>query len=274
VRGGLAGSFYDTSHRNHPDEFSSWVWLLQSTYYRCADVADPLDSACAAFTASKRKPLFHHPSEAMPANLPYLYLWRDPDNGTGAPLVDRNFIGAGDPTGSGWPTCREGTGLPWRSVYDLGASTDFTVGDSLYMLSEGGYGAYNNLIQGLGGCMRVVAHRYPLSAPSPDLAAAYQEQRNKVLKPWYDEAYGIVRGILDLYKNDYGYVPDIENSTCLGPDPLDPGQSTMLAWRYGTGASVHDTVIRRAQWYSILAVWYLWYDSDWLDVDPDVWLAP
>ncbi|MFN2250929.1 MAG: hypothetical protein ACK2UL_03345, partial [Anaerolineae bacterium] len=68
--------------------------------------------------------------------------------------------------------------------------------------------------------------------------------------------------------------PDIENSTCIGPDPTDPGSDMVLSWRYGTGATVSETTIRRAMWYSILSVWYLWYDSTWLDVDPDIWLAP
>lgn len=268
-KGGLSGSFYDTGHRNHPDEFLNWSWLLMSTYYRCAAVGDPLDPSCADFSGSNRKALFLMPDDPDFANVRYRYLWHDPDRESGTPLVNTAYVAAGDPTGTGLPACNTTSGLPWRGVYDfVGAK------DSPYMISEGGYGAYNNLVQGLGGFMRVAAHRYPLASPSPDLDVAYEEQRANVLKPWYDESYEIVDGILDLYRYTYGYVPDIENSTCIGPDPTDPASDMVMSWRYGTGATVRDTMIRRAMWYSVLSVWYLWYDSDWLDVDPDTWLAP
>jgi hypothetical protein len=128
----------------------------------------------------------------------------------------------------------------------------------------------------MGGFMRLVAARYPLAAPDSSLDPAYAAQRAAVLKPWYDHAFAQVDGILKLYRDDvngYGYVPDIENSACRGEDPTAPGQYMMLAWRQGTGETVHQTTVRRAMWYSILAVWYLWYDSGWLDVDPAVWIA-
>ena len=266
---GLSRSFYDTTSRNHPDEFLSWVRLLTATYYRCQSAADPLDPACADFGGADRKPLFTAPADAA-VDVRYRYLWRDP-GGHLSPLVHPSRVAAGDAEGLGIPACRVGSGLPWRGVYD------FTIpGEGGYLLDEGGFGAYNSLVQGLGGFMRVTAARYPLQAPEASLAPAYAAQRAAVLKPWYDQAYTTVAGILDLYRDQaggYGYVPDVENSGCRGQDPTAPGQFMMLTWRQGTGDSVHQTTVRRALWYSVLAVWYVWYDSDWLAVDPAVWIA-
>jgi hypothetical protein len=283
---GLARSFYDTAQRNHPDEFASWVWLLVSSYYRCQAVADPLDDRCITFSTAQapypatieRRALFADPGDAT-VPVPYRYLWRDPNAGTPDVLLPDSHIGTGDPTGSGIPTCRGGSGLPWRHTWDftLANPNPAIVGaDGGHLIDEGGFGAYNELVQGLAGFMRVAAARYPLPAPDGSLTAAYDAQRDNVLKPWYDEAYRLVKGILALYRDDvngYGYVPDIENSVCKGADPTNPSETTMLAWRYGTGATVDETVARRAQWYSVLSAWYLWYDSTWLDVDPDVWIA-
>lgn len=126
--------------------------------------------------------------------------------------------------------------------------------------------------------MRVIAARHPLAAPQPDLAAEYDAQRQNVLEPWYDHAYNLAKGILALYRDGatgYGYVPDIENATCRGDDPTTPAaDDMMLSWSYGTDTPIAETVARRASWYSTLVVWYLWYDSAWLDIDPDAWLAP
>lgn len=264
---GLTRSFYDTASRNHPDEFASWSKLLAASYYRCDTVADPLDPACADFGGADRKALYTDPTDGS-VDLRYRYLWKDP-GGWADPMVPTSHVGAGDPGGMGIPSCKVSSGLPWREVYD------FTGGQG-YLVDEGGFGAYNSLVQGFGGFMRLAAARYPLAAPDPSLAAEYAAQRTDVLKPWYDLGYTTVDGILGLYRDEvggYGYVPDIENSACRGEDPTAPGQYMMLTWRHGTGDSVHQTTIRRAKWYSILAVWYLWYDSSWLDVDPDVWIS-
>lgn len=263
---GLAGSFFDTAARNHPDEFLAWVKLLASTYYRCPNVSDPLDAACADFAGSDRQPLFTRPDDSgVPVR--FRYLWRDEGP---AWLLHPSRVAESDPAGMGIPTCRVQSGLPWREVHAFGETGNPA------RLDEGGYGAYNSLVQGLGGFMRVAAARYPLAAPSAELEAGYDEQRSAVLAPWFAESYGLVAGILELYRDEvggYGYVPDIENSACIGDDPTAPGQRMVLTWRQGTGESVHQTTVRRAMWYSVLAVWNLWYDSTWLDVDPAVWIA-
>jgi len=247
-------------------------------------VPDPLDDRCFTYSTAQapfpatidRHPLFTAPGDGS-VPLIYRYLWRDRNRGTPTALLPTSHIGTGDPSGTGLPSCRGGTGLPWRSVWDFTAGGG-AGGDGAYLIDEGGFGAYNQLVQGLGGFMRVVAARYPLAAPSPDLVGAYDAQRQNVLKPWYDDAYTTVKGMLALYRDQaagYGYIPDIENSVCRGDDPTTPAvDDMMLSWRYGTGSTVNETVARRAMWYSVLAVWYAWYDSDWLDVDPTVWLAP
>ena len=93
-----------------------------------------------------------------------------------------------------------------------------------------------------------------------------------MLKPWYDEAYTTVGNIFSLFTDTLGYVPDIENSNCLGtnPDPGDPSLA-MISWQQGTGATTQATAIRRAMWYSIAANWTWWYDPDWLVIDPQRW---
>jgi len=173
---GLSHSFYDAAIRNHPDEFMNWPWLLMATYYRCSGVADPLESSCADFGGASRHPLFLMPDDADFSNVRFRYLWRDSLRGTGSPLVDTAYVAAGDPDGSGLPTCSVTSGLPWRGVYDFTSAAD-----SAYMISEGGYGAYNNLVQGLGGFMRLAALRYAEPASSPDLAAEFAAQRANVL---------------------------------------------------------------------------------------------
>jgi hypothetical protein len=67
-------------------------------------------------------------------------------------------------------------------------------------------------------------------------------------------------------------VPDIENSSCVGTDP-EPGSTerTVHTWQYGTWDSASATTVRRALWYSVAALWYWQYDTDWLDIDPAAW---
>jgi hypothetical protein len=156
--------------------------------------------------------------------------------------------------------CAGKPGVPWRRIHNRDVASD----SPAYLHDEGGFGAYNELIQGTGGLMRVIAERYPLGAGDP----AFLQQRADVLKPWYDEAYNQASGIINLYKNYYEYVPDIENSTCMGtnPDPADPTPA-MITWQQGTGASTEATTIRRAMYYSLASVWNYWYDSNWLDAE-------
>ncbi len=247
---GLAPSLFDAIHRNHVDEFQSWIWLYQSSYYRCtgSPTNDPLDPACFAAGSGVRKRLFTPPNPAS-ASLRFDYLWR-----YDATAFEPDFVAGSDNACIGKP------GVPWRRIHDRA-----TAGDNLlYLHDEGGYGAYNQMLQGTGGLMRVIAERYPLNPGDP----AFAQERTNVLKPWYDEAFNQASGIISLYKTYYGYVPDIENSTCSGtnPDPTDPTPA-MLSWQQGTGASTEATTIRRAMFYSLAALWNYWYDSNWLDAD-------
>ncbi|MEO8084973.1 MAG: hypothetical protein ABI780_14215 [Ardenticatenales bacterium] len=269
VSEGLAPSLFDAWHRNNVDEFSMWVWLMQSSYYRCVDVSDPADPRCLAFAPGKwpypvpaeikRLPLFADPADAG-APLAFRYLWREPRPGPNPALPAAFVASPSNLTG-----CRDTPGAPWRWAYDKDnpAARD-------YMIDEGGFGAYNEMLQGYGGLMRLLAARYPLNPIDPSELANYTTQRSDVIKPWYDTAYAQVSQMLALYKTDYGYVPDIENSTCLGEDPGPSGRS-VLTWQYGTGDSVSAVTIRRAMWYSVAASWYWWYDSGWKDVDGGVW---
>jgi len=261
---GLADSLVDAEHRNHVEEFQSWIWLFQASYYRCPNPpsGDPADPACFAFSSTHRKPIFTRPNNVSPT-LRFDYLWRED-----TAALDAAYIA--DSEGS----CTARPGIPWRRVYDRAVSGNPTSVPHKFMLhDEAGYGAYNELLQGTGGLMRLIAERWPLNAADP----SFVQQRTDVLKPWFDEAYAISTGILNLYKTPpplgYGYVPDIENSTCMGilkasvnPDPLDETPA-MIAWQQGAGQSVQATTMRRAMFYSIAAVWYFWYDSSWLDAE-------
>ena len=130
-----------------------------------------------------------------------------------------------------------------------------------YLLTEGGYGAYNELLQGLGGYMRVAAARWGETAVDPNLAADYERDRREVLAPWYGRAKQLVLGIVGLYADGtagYGYVPEIENSLCAGT-------TGPLTWR-ASGRSVELAAAHRATWYGFAALWYWWYESDWMAV--------
>jgi hypothetical protein len=263
---GLSGSLYDTAYRNNTDEFNPWVWLMLASFYRCPDVPgadDPADGSCFAFDES----LFPNPvalqrvalaADADDAATPieFRYLWRAPA-GALSP----------DAVASARPTCRAEPGVPWRPLYDRDASAP-----SEYLLDEGGFGAFNEQIQAYGGLMRVLAARYPLDAPDAAEQAEFEVYRDEVIAPWYAHAHDQVEAILNLYRADYGYVPEIENSSCLGqdPEPANP-ERTVHTWQYGTWDSVSSVTVRRALWYSVAALWYWQYDSTWLDIDPAEW---
>lgn len=263
VSAGLSGSLYDQFHRNHVDEFNSWIWLFQSTYSRCTGVTDPADNRCFAFSPAywpnpatvNRVALYTRPDDGS-MNLRFRYLWRDPSN-----VLQASYVAGVD------TTCRGGPGLPWRHAYDLDNGS--TAG---YFIDEGGYGAYNELIQGLGGILRLLAQRYAVETDGV--------QKAQVQQIWYNDAYTQMKGILALFRDPapagYGYVPEIENSTCAGTDPMvapstDPAHKMMLTWQVGTGDSASATAIHRAMLYSTAALWYWWYDSDWLNVDAATW---
>ncbi|MCE7937466.1 hypothetical protein DCC79_07400 [bacterium] len=254
TKDGLAGSLYDATHRNHVEEFQSWVWLFQGSYYRCVAPPsdDPADPACFALASTYRKPLFARPNPVSPT-LRFDYLWR-----YDAAALDASHVSPSE------PTCAGRAGVPWRRIRDRDTSAD----SPAYLHDEGGYGAYNELLQATGGLMRVLAARYPLNAGDP----AFAQQRTDVIKPWYDEAYTLSSGILDLYTTapplGYGYMPDVENSTCRGtnPDAADPSPA-MIAWQQGTGASALSTTVRRAMLYSLATAYYWWYDSTWVDAE-------
>jgi hypothetical protein len=245
--GELSGSLYDGFHRNHPDEFSTWTWLLQGSYYRCSGAADPGDGRCFDVDSGQRRALYIEPGDTS-VPLAWRYLWRDV---TG--LISGGSVLDGPSVGS---TCGGGKGLPWAKMIDGNNRRA-----SGYMLSEGGYGSYNLLLQGLGGYMRLASARWEVGAPEPSLEAQYELRRESELIPWYNEAKETVQGIIGLYSDGssgYGYVPDIENARCAGSDgPLTWSES---------GRSFASTVVHRARWYSAAANWYWWYDSNWLAV--------
>lgn len=266
--GGLAPSHYDVNHRNTVDEFQNWVWLYQASFYRCppppGQADDPAAAACFDLSATRRQPLFRNPQAALPAAR-FDYLWRSHAS-DGRQLVDaEGHIAAPD------ASCGSRAGVPWRQAQqrDLAApAMDPAESQSRLLFDEAGLGAHNQVLQAAGGLMRLLAARYPLNAADPGFAA----ERMAVLKPWYDQAWGLVSGILSSYTDTLGYVPDLENSSCLGtnPDPADPSLA-MISWQQGTGATSQSTAIRRAMWYSIASNWYWWYDADWLVVDPQRW---
>ncbi len=267
--GGMAGSLFDGQHRNTVDEFQNWVWLYQATYHRCpppsGQADDPAAGACFDRGGSRRRRLYAPPDPASPT-VRFDYLWRSHDAGTATELIDQDgHIAAAESSCGGRP------GVPWRQVYNRDLTTGATLpggGQTRLLTDESGLGAYNELIQGGGGLMRLVAARYPVNAGDP----AFAIERTAVLKPWYDEAYTTVADIFSLFTDTLGYVPDIENSNCLGtnPDPGDPSLA-MISWQQGTGATTQATAIRRAMWYSIASNWYWWYDPNWLVIDPQRW---
>jgi hypothetical protein len=264
--GGLSGSLFNATFRDEPDEFNSWVWLMLSSYYRCRGVDDPADPRCFAFSAAQlpanasiqRVPLFSRPDDAS-ISLPFRYLWRDTSR-----ALDSNYIA------SRTSSCQTGGGLPWRHANDR-----ITDGESGYLVDELQFGAYNQLLQGLAGFMRVAAARHAVPAPNANLASAYQQQRRDVLAPWYTEAHDLAKGILALYRrappNGFGYVPDIENSTCIGADPSVVGGKAVQSVRVATNSQNDGVHVRRAMLYSAMTIIYWRYDDRWLDVDAAVW---
>jgi hypothetical protein len=260
---GMSPSLYDTVHRNNVTEFNSWIWLSLSSFHRCPPGSDdPTDGSCFAYDEAhfpypatvNREPLFVGSSGPEPMET--RYLWRN----TGASLSPDSIAQAR-------PTCRSEPGIPWRAVYDRDTS-----GASEFLIDEGGFGAFNEQLQANAGLMKVIAARFDLDAPDPNEQAEFELHRSEVLAPWYAAAHDQVAGILDLYTNGYGYVPDIENSSCLGTDP-EPGNPTRTvhSWQYGTWDSASAVTVRRAMWYSVAALWYWQYDTDWLDIDPSEW---
>lgn len=254
VDGGMSGSLYDAEHRNRPDEFLAWAWLLQATFYRCPGVEDPADPACFAFSpahaprppAIKRQPLFFEPSDArVPPAM--RYLWRDDGS-----LVSDALVADGD------LSCNRGKALAFAEMPVYG-----TADSTRYLLTEYGYGAYGLLLQGGGAFMRLAAARS--AEPVPEgFEAEYAEQRSEVLEPWHAEMQRLVGGILDLFgEGQLGYIPDIENAQCAAGDGV---QRAPVSWR-AAGATPKATMVRRAHLYSAAAQWYWWYQSDWLDID-------
>ena len=260
-----SASLYAPAHRDTADEFNSWLWLAQSAYFRCTGVDDPVDPRCfARDTASwpnpptiQRQALFTAPDPTA-ADPRFHYLWRDPggalDAASVAPARAPDQGGCGAPTGS-----------PWRAVYDF-ENPNANPADA-HLHDEGGYGAYDEMVQGLGGLMRLLAARHAVETDAV--------QRTQVQKAWYDWAFAQVDAILYLYTAIYGYMPEVENATCTDVDP-DPASAApmMLSWQQGAQASSEGTAVRRAMRYSFAATWYWWYDSGWLDVDGGVWGAP
>ena len=248
---GLSGSLFDGNHRNKFDEFTNWIWLFAGTTGRCTNVSDPADPSCFDVSSVNRKPLYANPA-ANPSPLRFAYLWRDDSS-----VLDTGHVADLSPA-----NCRNRGGVPWRHVAD---KTSGSATNAPYLLDEGGYGAYNDLVQLLGGLMRVTAERYPQAPPGEDVAT----QRAQVLKPWYDAAYGQMEAIQSIFKNapptGLGYVPDLENSSCVTDDPGTPATDQIMAgWQQGVGDSVNATTLRRAMLYSLTALWYWWYDSGWL----------
>lgn len=285
---GMAGSLFDTVHRNHPDEFAAWLWLFQATFYRCTGVDDPVDDRCFTFSPSdagappgvRRQPLFHDPTDAS-VPLGNRYLWRNGGLIAPAAVAVGPTPAPGAPPGVCAGACRgdANPGLPWRRMTTAGGAP------SPYHLTEHGYGAYGLLLQSSGGLMRLAAARHPLPAPDAGSAADFDRQRIEDIAPWYGEARRLANGIVDLLRTPppqgYGYIPDVENSACTGEPALGDPDPSPLAWKTGTCDTVGATLARRAMWYSSAAVWYWWWDSDWLDVNaawdrgnPEGWPPP
>jgi len=270
VEGGMSPSLYDQHHRNHVEEFDNWVWLALSAYHRCPEVPgadDPSDGSCFAFSTAhwpfpptiRRLPLFVSPVDGSVPQ-PLRYLWRDPlGPGPGGALGTAHVAGSSQ-------DCRPGGGMPWRSMSQGGGA------DAPYLLDEGGYAAYDSLVQGLGGLMRLLAARDPLAPVDPAAAPVWDQRRDDVIRTWYTWSHDQVSDILDAYRDDYGYLPGVENSACIGPDPMPGGADpTVWARQYATGESVATVTRRRAMGYSLAVLWYYWYDSEWLDLDSAAW---
>ena len=70
----------------------------------------------------------------------------------------------------------------------------------------------------------------------------------------------MLHAILDLWSADKGglkYIPHIENGFCR----LEAGMATRATAR---GARTLPVAVSRARDYSNAALWYAWYDPDWL----------
>ncbi len=253
----------DIYHRNHPDEFEAWAWLLQATFYRCRGVADPAELSCFAFSdpdtprapGINREPLFIAPNDtSVPA--PLRHLWRDDAGNVNDALVAEVVD---SPDGK---ACVNGSALAFREVLAFGSASP-----ERYLLTEGGYGAYGLLLQAGGAFMRLAAARYREPPPNADYVASYANQRDTLLVPWYGKMERLVGDILRHFgENGIGYIPDAENTYCI------TGQGASRApipWR--GRMSTEDAIVLRARWYSTAAMWYWWYESPWLDVEADKW---
>ncbi len=254
VEAGMSPSFYDNKDRNQPDEFTPWLGLLQSTLYRCLGVEDPSDPRCLAFGQAAggagRVALFSDP-EHGDQPLAMRYLWRDP-----AGAVDARFVANPD------RLCTRKQALTFGQMPVNGSAAE------AYMLSEGGFGAYNLLLQAGGGFMRLASARYEQAAPGPEYEAGYRVQREEMLVPWYGEMRRLVGAIVRHYgSGELGYVPDIENAPCARDDGANRAPVALGA----AGMSPEAVIAQRARWYSAAATWYWWYDSTWLDVDDATW---
>ena len=246
---GLSGSLFDIASRNNFDEFRGWILLFNATTQRCTGVADPADDRCFdPNNTANRRTLYPTPLPTT-TNL-FTYLWKNPS----VEAIASSHI-------SGYnSTCRPKGGVPWRQLDDQRTNSHLP---SEYLFDEGGYGAYNEMMIALGGFMRLTAERYRLAPAAED----YVTQRATILKPWYDQSYSQAEAILSYYRNGLGYVPDIENSACLRKDP-NPNvtQDIVASWQQGTLDSTQATAVRRAMYYSLLSLWYWWYDSSWLAI--------
>ncbi len=271
VADGPSPSLFDENHRNHVEEFDNWVWLALAAYHRCPNVPgadDPVDGSCFAFSTAhwpnpasiNRVPLYADPEDpGIPEN--FRYLWIDPLGPGPGGALDPDHVAP--PSQS----CRPTPGIPWRALRDVD-----TAGAARQMLDEGGFGAYDEMLLGYGGLMRMLAARDPLAPANPADVAVYDQRRSDVIRPWYGAAYDQVKRILALYRTGYGYAPTIENAACIGTDP-QPGSvdRTVLPWQYATADTVASVTRRRATWYSHATQWYWWYDSEWMDIDGAAW---
>lgn len=254
---GMAGSFYDLTNRNRPDEFEVWLRLLGSALFRCrgAGLTDPADPRCATPGSPELEPLYVRPDDRTPASLDELdYLWRGLEP-PGSPPIDEGYVAEAKPGACGWKS-----GLPWRRTGLQPAAGPQTAS---LLLDESGLGAWNHLVPLLGGTMRVLSARLALEE---DAAA---RARYRVA---YDDARSQLAALLDLLADPaaYGYVPELENGPCL-----EAGGTSMASIMGSSGlVSFEEAVVLRAEAYTRLALWYGWYDSAWLDIDAAVWDGP
>ncbi len=270
---GLAGSFYDARARDETDEFDVWLWLLLSSFTRCQGVSDPADGSCFAYSvdhwphpvAIRRVALFSLPTEPA-TDSRYRYLWLNPVSQFG-PAIPEGSIADRD------LTCRGSRGLPWLHVADWA-----TGGDSPYLLDGAGRGAYEALVKANGALLRLIAARYGEQAPDPALEDEYEIARTQVFEPWFDELRRQVTALLAFYRQappaGLRYLPEVENSACIGFDPYVPGDPALkivLSWQGGTGATIARAVAHRAMGYSRTAEWYWWYSDNWLTIDARTW---